>query len=257
MTSCFSAKGPLVLFWQCDTQFGALASFRNGLISQGAKKGSFTSKKWCCIFFAIQSPKLLVIKNEHLRQLQFLFPLVGKGVGGQIFEQSAYASFSSHMVWFQVSHFSKIRRTWCLHYLLLRFTVMLGNILPLTGLCVVWYLIIKARGDVFCSEISRDVDSNDDTFSNGYCGNCSSFGAEVDEDHTGRCKCKEGFPSDSLFLRSERRCKSGVLFKSKWTVFIWTLLWQQVCSISICPSLFHLVFTSVERWRRKLSSKNI
>lgn len=150
----------------------------------------------------------------------FISPSIGKEfVRGQIFEQSAYALFSSHMVWFQVSHFSKIRRTWCLHYLLLRFTVMLGNILPLTGLCVVWYLIIKARGDVFYSEIERHSDSNDDTFTNEYCNNCSSFGAEVDVHHTGqgRCKCKAG-STDSLFLRSERRCKTGLSFKSKWTV---------------------------------------
>lgn len=233
---------------------GELSKWVN--FSRGEKR-VFHFEKVVLYFLRNSKPEIAGDKEWTPSPASILFPLVGKGVEGQIFEQSAYASFSSHMVWFQVSHFSKIRRTWCLHYLLLRFTVMLGNILPLTGLCVVWYLIIKARGDVFCSEISRDVDSNDDTFSNGYCGNCSSFGAEVDEDHTGRCKCKEGFPSDSLFLRSERRCKSGVLFKSKWTVFIWTLLWQQVCSISICPSLFHLVFTSVERWRRKLSSKNI
>lgn len=196
-------------------------------------------------FLRNSKPEIASDKEWKPSPASILFLRVGKeSVIGQIFEQWAYALFSSHMVWFQVSHFSKIRQTWCLHYLLLRFTVMLGNILPLTGLCVVWYLIIKARGDVFYSEISRDVDSNDDTFSiNKYCGNCSSFGAAevvVDEHHTGRCKCKEGNPSDSLFLRSERRCKSGVLFKSKWTVFIWTLLWQQVCSISICPSLFHL-----------------
>ena len=109
-----------------------------------------------------------------------------------------------------------------MHYLLLRFTVMLGNILYLTGLSVVWYLIIKARGDVFNSEIERyDGDSNDIFTRNEYCNNCSSFGADVDEHHTGRCKCKRGHPSDSLFLRSERRCKSGMEFKSKWTVFIY------------------------------------
>ena len=77
MTSCFSEKWPLVLFWQCG-KFGALARFRNGLICKGAKKGSFTWKKWCCIFFAIQSAKLLVIKNENLRQLQFYFPVWAK-----------------------------------------------------------------------------------------------------------------------------------------------------------------------------------
>ena len=87
---------------------------------------------------------------------------------------------------------------------------MLGNILPLTGLCVVWYLIIKARGDVFYSEIERHSDSNDDTFTNEYCNNCSSFDAEVDVHQAGRCKCKAD-KTDSLFLRSERRCKSGWL----------------------------------------------
>lgn len=95
---------------------------------------------------------------------------------------------------------------------------MLGNILPLTGLCVVCYLIIKARGDVFYSEIERHSDSNDDTFTNEYCNNCSSFpDAEVDVHHTGRCKCK-AFSTDSVFLRSERRCKPGSEFKGKWTV---------------------------------------
>ena len=208
-----------MLFWQCGTQFGALASFRNGLISKGAKKGSCTSKKWCCIFFSIQSPKLLVIRNENLRQFQFYFPLQAKNSweGKYLNSRLTTLIFSSHMVWFQVSHVSKIRRTWCLHYLLLRFTVMLGNILPLTGLCVVWYLIIKARGDVFYSEIERHSDSNDDTFTNEYCNNCSSFDAEVDVHQAGRCKCKAD-KTDSLFLRSERRCKSGWDFKGKWTV---------------------------------------
>ena len=92
---------------------------------------------------------------------------------------------------------------------------MLGNVLPLTGLCVVWYFIVKARGEVFYSEITRD--SNDDTFTNEYCNSCSSFGAEVDVNHTGRCKCKDNV-TYSLFLRSERRCKAAWSFKSKWTV---------------------------------------
>ena len=129
-----------------------------------------------------------------------------------------FVLFSSHMVWFQISHFSN-QRTQCLHYfILLRFTVMLGNILPLTGLCVVWYLIIKARGDVFYSEIERHLDSNDDTFTNENCNNCSSFPeAEVDVRHTRRCKCKAS-STDSVFLRSERRCKRGSEFNGKWTV---------------------------------------
>ncbi|KAM7438006.1 hypothetical protein ABFA07_012415 [Porites harrisoni] len=83
-----------------------------------------------------------------------------------------------------------------------------------TGLCVVWYLIIKARGDVFYSEIERHSDSNDDTFTNEYCNNCSSFDAEVDVHQAGRCKCKAD-KTDSLFLRSERRCKSGWDFKEE------------------------------------------
>ena len=119
---------------------------------------------------------------------------------------------SSHMVWFQVSHFSKIRRTWCLHYLLLRFTVMLGNILPLTGLCVVWYFIVKTRGEVFYSEIRRVSGTNDDTFSNENCNEtCSYFGAT---NYLGGCKC-EGGKSDSLFLRSKRTCKNGLGFRGK------------------------------------------
>ena len=154
-------------------------------------------------------------------RFNFISPGVSKEfLIGQIFERFIlYSLFLSHMVWFQISHFSKIQRTWCLHLylLLLRFTVMLGNILPLTGLCVVWYFIIKVRGDVFCSEISRDIDSNDDTFTNEHCNNCSSFDAEVDVHQAGRCKCKAD-KTDSLFLRSERRCKSGWDFKGKWTV---------------------------------------
>ena len=169
-------------------------------------------------FLRNSKPEIASDKEWKPSPASILFPRVGKeSVIGQIFEQSAYALFSSHMVWFQVSHFSKIRRTWCLHYLLLRFTVMLGNILPLTGLCVVWYLIIKARGDVFYSEIERHSDSIDDTFTNEYCNNCSSFDAEVDVNHTGRCKCKAD-KTDSVFLRSERRCKPGSLFNGKWTV---------------------------------------
>ena len=192
-------------------------------------------------------PEIASDKEWKPSPASILFPRVGKeSVSGEIFEQSAYVLFSSHMVWFQVSHFSKIRRTWCLHYLLLRFTVMLGNILPLTGLCVVWYLIIKARGDVFYSEIERHSDSNDneDTFTNEYCNNCSSFGADVDEHHTGRCKCKSirignGNPSDSLFLRSERRCKSGRKFRSKWTVFY---ISEHSCDSKFAVFQYALVF---------------
>ena len=87
---------------------------------------------------------------------------------------------------------------------------MLGNILPLTGLCVVWYFIVKTRGEVFYSEIRRD--SNDDTFTNEKCKEtCSYFGAT---NYPGGCKCKAE-KSDSLFLRSKRTCKNGLDFKSK------------------------------------------
>ena len=193
-----------------------MARFRNGFL-KGRKKYVLLRKSGA-VFCSQFKPEIASDKEWKPSPASILFPRVGKEfVRRQIFEQSAYALFSSHMVWFQVSHFSKIRRTWCLHYLLLRFTVMLGNILPLTGLCVVWYLIIKARGDVFYSEIERHSDSNDDTFTNEYCNNCSSFDAEVDVHQAGRCKCKAD-KTDSLFLRSERRCKSGWDFKGKWTV---------------------------------------
>ena len=121
-----------------------------------------------------------------------------------------FVLFSSHMVWFQISHFSN-QRTQCLHYFILRrLTVMLGNILPLTGLCVVWYFIVKARGEVFYSEIRRD--SNDDTFTNEKCNeNCSYFGATS---YSGGCKC-EAEKSDSLFLRSNRTCKKGSDFNGE------------------------------------------
>ena len=123
-----------------------------------------------------------------------------------------FVLFSSHMVWFQISHFSNLR-TQCLHYfILLRFTVMLGNILPLTGLCVVWYFIVKTRGEVFYSEIRRVSGSNDDTFTNEKCSeNCSYFGAT---NYSGGCKCEAG-KSDSLFLRSKRTCKKGPEFRGK------------------------------------------
>ena len=123
-----------------------------------------------------------------------------------------FVLFSSHMVWFQISHFSNLR-TQCLHYfILLRFTVMLGNILPLTGLCVVWYFIVKTRGEVFYSEIRRVSGTNDDTFSNENCNEtCSYFGAT---NYLGGCKC-EGGKSDSLFLRSKRTCKNGLGFRGK------------------------------------------
>ena len=193
-----------------------MARFRNGFL-KGRKKCVLLRKSGA-VFCSQFKPEIASDKEWKPSPASILFPRVGKEfVRRQIFEQSAYALSSSHMVWFQVSHFSKIRRTWCLHYLLLRFTVMLGNILPLTGLCVVWYLIIKARGDVFYSEIERHSDSNDDTFTNEYCNNCSSFDAEVDVHQAGRCKCKAD-KTDSLFLRSERRCKSGWDFKGKWTV---------------------------------------
>ena len=198
-----------------------MARFRNGFL-KGRKKCVLLRKSGA-VFCSQFKPEIASDKEWKPSPASILFPRVGKEfVKRQIFEQSAYALFSSHMVWFQVSHFSKIRRTWCLHYLLLRFTVMLGNILPLTGLCVVWYLIIKARGDVFYSEIKRyeRADPSNDIFTrNEYCNNCSSFGA--DEHHTGHCECKKGNPSDSLFLRSERRCKSGKEFKGEWTVFIY------------------------------------
>lgn len=123
-----------------------------------------------------------------------------------------FVLFSSHMVWFQISHFSN-QRTQCLHYfILLRFTVMLGNILPLTGLCVVLYFVVKTRGEVFDSEIRRFSGWNDDTFSNENCNEtCSYFGAT---NYLGGCKC-DGIESDSLFLRSKRTCKDGSDFRGK------------------------------------------
>ena len=88
---------------------------------------------------------------------------------------------------------------------------MFGNILLLTGLFVVWCLFIKARGNVYFTNITRDRDN--DIFTNEFCESCGRFGATFN--HTAKvCKCNS-LDSDSVFVRSKRKCVSGKNLRGK------------------------------------------
>ena len=92
----------------------------------------------------------------------------------------------------------------------------MGNIsLLLTEFFVVGFFIAKVRSRLYVTQITR---TNDDIFTNAFCGNCSEYGAKYLSERI--CQCKYvplsiSQPSSSVFLRSERKCKSGKELRGK------------------------------------------
>lgn len=73
-TSCFSAKGPLALFWQCG-KFGALARFRNGFPKR--RKTCPSLRKSGAVFSSQFKPEIAGDKELKPSPTSILFPRVG------------------------------------------------------------------------------------------------------------------------------------------------------------------------------------